>query len=88
MGIIVWIIVGLVAGLIARAIMPGKQPMGLMLTTVLGLAGSIVGGLVGAAVWHRNAGEFSPGGLVLSIAGALVLLLLYSLAKKPARAGA
>ncbi len=88
MGIIVWIIVGLVAGLIARAILPGKQSMGLVLTTILGLVGSIVGGLIGAAVWNRNAGEFTPGGLLLSIAGALLVLFLFTLVKRPARAGA
>ncbi|HEY3452811.1 MAG TPA: GlsB/YeaQ/YmgE family stress response membrane protein [Myxococcales bacterium] len=88
MSVIVWIIVGLVAGLIARAIMPGRQPMGLLLTTVLGLFGSVIGGLIGAAVWHRNAGEFSPGGLVLSIAGALLVLVLFNAVRRPARARA
>ena len=84
MGVIVWIIVGLIAGLLARAIMPGRQPMGLVLTTLLGLAGSLIGGLIGTVVWHRNSGEFSPGGLILSIAGALLLLGLFHLARRPA----
>ncbi|MGC4113347.1 MAG: GlsB/YeaQ/YmgE family stress response membrane protein [Myxococcales bacterium] len=88
MGIITWIIVGLIAGLVARAIMPGRQPMGLLLTTLLGVVGSVVGGLIGAAVWHRNAGNYSPGGLLLSIAGALLVLILFSFVRRPSRAGA
>lgn len=89
MGILVWIIVGLVAGLIARALLPGKQSMGLIATTLLGIVGSLVGGLVGTLVWNRNAGQFSPGGLLLSVAGALLVLFLYTMVIKkrhPARA--
>jgi uncharacterized membrane protein YeaQ/YmgE (transglycosylase-associated protein family) len=80
--LIIWIIVGLVAGLIARAVVPGRQAMGWVLTTLLGLAGSIVGGFVGTILWHRNAGEFSPGGLVLSIIGAVIILVLYMLVQR------
>ena len=87
MSIIVWIIVGLIAGLIARGLMPGPQPMGIVLTTVLGLVGSIVGGLIGTVLWHRNAGNFTPGGLILSIVGALLVLFLFGLIRRrPARA--
>lgn len=86
MGFIVWIIVGLVAGLLARALVPGRQSMGLLMTTVLGLVGSVLGGLVGMVVWHRNAGDFSPGGLVLSIVGAIVVLLLFGMTRRPVRA--
>jgi uncharacterized membrane protein YeaQ/YmgE (transglycosylase-associated protein family) len=83
MGILVWIIVGFFAGLIARALMPGRQAMGLLATTLLGMAGSVVGGLVGAFVWGRNAGQFSPGGLVLSIIFAFLLLFIIGYARKP-----
>ena len=48
MGIIAFIIVGLIAGLIARALMPGNQSMGLVATTLLGMVGSFVGGLIGS----------------------------------------
>ncbi|MHB8873961.1 MAG: GlsB/YeaQ/YmgE family stress response membrane protein [Myxococcaceae bacterium] len=77
MSIIAWIVIGLLAGLIARALVPGPQPMGFIATTLLGIVGSVVGGLVGAAIWQRNAGEFSPGGLVLSILGAIAVLLIW-----------
>lgn len=76
MHIIAFIIIGLIAGLIARALVPGKQSMGLVATTLLGMAGSLIGGLIGTVIWHRNQGQFSPGGLILSVAGAIVALLI------------
>ncbi len=76
MHIIAFIIIGLIAGLIARALVPGKQSMGLFATMLLGMAGSIIGGLVGTLIWHRNQGQFSPGGLILSVAGAIAALLI------------
>lgn len=85
MGIIVWIIVGFFAGLIARAVMPGRQSMGLFATTLLGIAGSVIGGLIGSVVWGRNAGHFSPGGLVLSIAGALLVLFVLGRVRRHTR---
>ena len=81
MGIIAFIIIGLVAGLIARAIMPGKQSMGLVATTILGMIGSLVGGLIGSA-FNRggDGGMLQPAGLILSVLGAFAVLFLYSLA--------
>jgi uncharacterized membrane protein YeaQ/YmgE (transglycosylase-associated protein family) len=76
MNVIAFIIIGLLAGLIARALVPGRQPMGIVATTLLGIVGSLVGGFVGTVIWHRNQGEFSPGGLILSVAGAVVALLI------------
>ena len=77
-GAIIWrIIVGLIAGALARLIMPGKDPMGILWTIVLGIAGSFVGGFIADLVW-RDAGEgFHPGGLILSILGALLLLWIW-----------
>ena len=84
MGILVWIIVGFFAGLIARALMPGKQSMGLLATTALGCVGSIVGGLVGNAIWGRGeTAGFTPGGLFLSVLGAFVLLLILAAVRRP-----
>ena len=86
MAILIWIVVGFVAGAVARAIMPGKQPMGMVLTMLLGLVGSLVGGLAGTVLWGRNAGHFTPGGLVLSILGALLVLFVFGRLTRPARA--
>ena len=73
---IIWsIIVGFVVGLCARAIMPGVQQMGFLLTTLLGVGGSIIGGLI-ARLFSRPApgSAFHPAGFIMSIIGALILL--------------
>lgn len=77
MGIIAFIIIGLIAGLIARAILPGRQGMGLLATTLLGMVGSLVGGLVGS-LFVRDGRLFDvhPSGLIMSVIGSIVVLLL------------
>jgi uncharacterized membrane protein YeaQ/YmgE (transglycosylase-associated protein family) len=72
-----WLIVGLVAGGLARLIMPGKDAMSLLSTLLLGIAGSIVGGLVSWAIWGVETEGFRPGGLLLSLIGAILLLLVW-----------
>ena len=78
MGIIWMIVVGLVAGLIARAIMPGKDSMGWLMTIVLGVVGSFVGGFfMNVVMLHNDAvgtSDFQPSGLIGSVVGALVVL--------------
>ena len=76
---IIWsIIVGFIIGLIARAIMPGAQHLGLIATTLLGIAGSIVGGLIGRLFSRPEPGtSFHPAGFIMSIVGALVLLFIW-----------
>ena len=80
MGIIVTIIVGFLVGLIARAIMPGNQAMGWIMTTILGIVGSLVASYGGAALGLYPAG--SPVGWIASIIGAIVVLFLYGLVTK------
>ena len=82
MSIIGFLIFGLIIGLIARAIYPGRQPLGWLMTAVLGMVGSLVGGLIGHAIWggySRADGNwgFTPGGWILSIAGAILVLWVY-----------
>lgn len=76
MGIISMIVVGFIIGLIARAIMPGDQKLGIIMTTVLGIVGSVVAGYLGAALGLYQAGEGA--GWIGSIVGALIVLWLYS----------
>jgi uncharacterized membrane protein YeaQ/YmgE (transglycosylase-associated protein family) len=74
-GILGWIVFGLIVGVIAKFVMPGRDPGGLIVTVLLGIAGALVGGLIG-----RLAGLYGPGdaaGYVMSIIGAIVLLFLY-----------
>ena len=77
MGIIAFIIIGLIAGLIARAILPGRQSMGLLATTLLGMVGSLVGGLIGS-LFVRDGRLFDvhPSGILMSVVGAIAVLLL------------
>jgi uncharacterized membrane protein YeaQ/YmgE (transglycosylase-associated protein family) len=76
---VLWsIIVGFVVGLIARAVMPGVQHLGLIATTLLGIGGSFVGGLIGRLISKpREGAKFHPAGLILSILGAIILLFLW-----------
>ena len=72
------IVVGFVVGLIARAIMPGVQHMGFVATTLVGIGGSLVGGLIGGAIWRpREGAKFHPAGFFLSLLGAVLVLFLW-----------
>ncbi len=75
MGIIGMIILGLIAGAIAKLIMPGRDPGGIIVTILLGIAGSVVGGFL----WNMVTGARgdSTAGLIGSVIGALILLALY-----------
>lgn len=74
----IWsVIVGFFVGLIARAVLPGADKMGLIMTTLVGIAGSIVGGFVGNLIKKPEPGsKFHPAGFLMSIIGAVLLLLI------------
>ena len=76
---ILWaILTGFVIGLLARAIMPGADHMGFLLTTALGIGGSLVGGFVGGLVSKPKEGApFHPAGFLMSVVGAVILLFLW-----------
>ncbi|RYF81206.1 MAG: GlsB/YeaQ/YmgE family stress response membrane protein [Comamonadaceae bacterium] len=75
MSIIGAIIIGFLAGLIARAILPGKQGMGFILTTVLGIVGALVATYAGRAMgWYQ---EGAAAGFIASVVGAIIVLLIY-----------
>ena len=78
MHILVTLIVGLIVGAIAKLIMPGKDPGGIIITILLGIAGSFIAGFLGKALgWYREPG--SGPGIIMSIIGALILLGIYRL---------
>jgi uncharacterized membrane protein YeaQ/YmgE (transglycosylase-associated protein family) len=81
MSFIWWIIIGLIAGALARLIMPGRDPMGIIATILLGIVGSIVGGLVSWAIWGTQDGRIHTSGLILSILGAIVVLWIWRMMK-------
>ena len=69
-------IIGLVVGAIAKLIMPGRDPGGIIVTMLIGVAGALLAGFLGRALgWYANPGE-GPG-IIASIIGALILLFLY-----------
>lgn len=76
---IIWyIIVGFIVGLIARAIMPGAQHLGFLMTTVIGIVGSILGGLIARLFSKPEPGTpFHPAGIIMSIIGALIVLFIW-----------
>lgn len=77
--IIFWLVLGLVAGALARFLVPGRDPMGFVGTIVLGVIGSFVGGFLGYLIFGKdlNEGALQPSGIVGSIIGAILVLLVY-----------
>tara|TARA_R110002051_G_scaffold21802_3_gene57293 strand:- start:829 stop:1083 length:255 start_codon:yes stop_codon:yes gene_type:complete len=74
----IWmIIVGLVAGLLARAIKPGSDPMGWIMTIILGIVGAMLGGFVASLIGINADGGFT--GLIFSVIGAIILLFIYEM---------
>jgi uncharacterized membrane protein YeaQ/YmgE (transglycosylase-associated protein family) len=78
-------LIGLIAGALAKLIMPGKDPGGLIITMLLGIAGSLLAGFLGRALGWYEAGQGA--GLIMSVIGAIVLLAIYRMVKRsPTRA--
>ncbi len=80
MSIIITIVIGFIVGLIARAVMPGNQSMGLILTTILGIVGSIVATYLGQAMGWYSQGDAA--GWIASVVGAIIVLFVYGLIAK------
>jgi uncharacterized membrane protein YeaQ/YmgE (transglycosylase-associated protein family) len=77
--IITLIIVGLIAGALARLLVPGKDAIGIGGTILLGIVGSFIGGFLGYVIFHKDSqdGFFQPSGLIGSVIGAVIALLIY-----------
>jgi uncharacterized membrane protein YeaQ/YmgE (transglycosylase-associated protein family) len=75
MGILGWILFGLIVGAIAKLLMPGRDPGGIIVTMLLGIAGALLGGFIGRALGLYGEGE--PAGFLMATLGAVVLLVLY-----------
>ena len=77
MGIILWIIFGLIAGVAAKWIMPGKDPGGLILTIIIGIAGALVGGWISTLFGFGDITGFDIRSFIIAVLGALLLLFIY-----------
>lgn len=75
-GVLGWIVFGLIVGVLAKLLMPGRDPGGFVITIVLGIVGSLMGGFVGRALGLYGA-DTRGAGLILSIVGAVALLAIY-----------
>lgn len=83
--IIGWIVFGLVVGVIARFVIPGPQPMGLVMTILLGVAGSFLGGFIASLIGGGGIpAELQPSSFLWSLLGAAILLLGYGMLRKRA----
>ncbi|MBB5805312.1 putative membrane protein YeaQ/YmgE (transglycosylase-associated protein family) [Saccharothrix ecbatanensis] len=78
MGILGWIVLGLIAGAIAKAIMPGRDPGGIIITMLLGIVGAVIGGFVGRAIFNSDISSFFDlSTWLLAILGSLIVLGIY-----------
>jgi uncharacterized membrane protein YeaQ/YmgE (transglycosylase-associated protein family) len=72
-----WIIFGLIVGALAKLLMPGRDPGGIIVTIILGIVGALIGGFLGRAMGFYGPGDVA--GFVMSLIGAIIILLLYRL---------
>ncbi len=82
MGILSWIVMGLIVGALAKWIMPGQDPGGLIVTTLLGVVGGLLGGFLGSLTGMGGVSGFNVVSFVLALIGALVLLTGYRMLKR------
>jgi uncharacterized membrane protein YeaQ/YmgE (transglycosylase-associated protein family) len=77
MGILGWIVFGLIAGAIAKFLMPGRDPGGCIVTMLLGIAGSVIGGFIGVQLHWGTIRGFDIRSFGLAVVGSLILLIVY-----------
>jgi uncharacterized membrane protein YeaQ/YmgE (transglycosylase-associated protein family) len=84
MGILSWILFGLIAGAIGKFLIPGNDPGGWIVTTLLGICGAVVGGFIGTFLGFGSVSGFNMASFAVAVAGAMVLLLIYRMVRKAA----
>ena len=78
MGILAWIVIGLIAGALGKLIMPGDDPGGIIVTTLVGMVGAVVGGFVMYSILGFDQGGFIWS-IIVAVIGAIILLAIYRL---------
>lgn len=79
---LLWILFGLIVGSIAKFLHPGKDPGGWVISILLGIFGSVVGGWIGSLIGLGNVDGFNIKSMILSVGGAVLLLFIYRKVKK------
>lgn len=82
MGILTWILLGLIVGFLAKLVMPGRDPGGVIITILLGIAGALLGGFVGNAMGMGDVDGINVGSVLLATLGAILLLVIYRLTRR------
>jgi uncharacterized membrane protein YeaQ/YmgE (transglycosylase-associated protein family) len=82
MGIVLWIVFGLIAGALAKFLMPGKQGGGIVLTTLLGIVGAVVGGFIATQLGFGDVNSFDLRSMAIAVGGALLVLVVWGFASK------
>jgi uncharacterized membrane protein YeaQ/YmgE (transglycosylase-associated protein family) len=77
MGILSWIVFGLIAGAVAKFIMPGKDPGGIIITILIGIAGAFVGGFIGSLIGLGDISGFDFRSFLMAVVGSIILLFIY-----------
>ena len=77
MGILYWLIFGLIAGALAKFVMPGKDPGGCLITSLLGIGGAVVGGFIGTQLGFGTVDGFDLRSFGIAILGSIILLAIY-----------
>ena len=77
MSFIVWIVLGLIAGALAKFIMPGRDPGGIIVTILIGVAGALIGGYLSTRLGYGAVDGLDIRSIVIAVAGALILLILF-----------
>ncbi|MGW6843572.1 GlsB/YeaQ/YmgE family stress response membrane protein [Streptomyces sp. NPDC054958] len=87
MGILAWILIGLLAGIIAKMLMPGKDPGGIIITILIGIAGALLGGWLGKVIFGVDSidGFFEISTWIAAIVGSLILLAVFRLFSRATR---
>ena len=80
MSIIAWIVLGLIAGAIAKMLHPGPDPGGIFVTILIGIVGAVIGGFIGATFGMGDVSGVNVWSIVLSVVGAVILLIAYRMA--------
>ena len=82
MGILSWILLGLIVGILAKIVLPGKDPGGMVLTIVIGVAGAFLGGFISSLFGFGDVRGFDVRSLLIAVGGAVILLVGFRLVKK------